>query len=203
MTHDAFGRIDWLKRALGDVPPLIVHMREQTVPSMQAAGEPRVSGSKERTIAPLNLTPLDDADELWSVVCSLAVDYAERSGSWRELPDALDRQWRIATSAEITVRGFATSNPDRIYSDVVAVIRYLREHAFTIAIERAYTDPVDKLVEHIEGTRRRYSDAPAFAPHKHRCPRCLFNAVVPTYSASGEIKSLRCERCGSERRFDE
>ncbi|UOQ58571.1 hypothetical protein MUN78_07035 [Leucobacter allii] len=200
MTHDAFGRIDWFTSALNDVPHLILHMRAQAVPSMQASSEPRVSGSKERAIAPLNIDPLDEADDVWGRVCSLAVDFAERSGKWRGLPDELDRQWLVATSSQFSVVGFSTTDPDRIYSDVIAVTRYLREHAYTLTLGAEYSVPVDELVASIQGARARYPGA-AFRPHRHRCPRCLRNGVVPIYSQTGQIQQLRCERCGASRTF--
>ncbi|EYT55801.1 hypothetical protein H490_0103975 [Leucobacter sp. UCD-THU] len=197
----ALGRPDWLTRHLGQVPMLLLHIREHALPSLQANAEPRVSGSKEQTTAPLNIDPIDHADELWGEVCALAIDYADRSGDWKGLPDALDRQWRIATSAQFSVVGFSSSDPDRIYADVVDVTRYLIERAWTLAINQQYQIPVDELVASIQSARRRYPDAPSFAPHRHRCPKCLLHGVVPDYSESGEILALRCERCGARRNF--
>lgn len=200
MNDDAFGRIDWFKRALGDVPPLIMHMRVQAFPSMQAAGEPRVSGSKEQTIAPLNIVPLDDADELWAIVCALAVDHAERTGVVP--PRVLARQW-IEEGSVRRVRGFASSNWNQVYGDVAAVVQHLTAHAWTLSINQEYSVPVDELVKHISGARRRYAGAPSFSGHsaRHRCPKCLQYGVVPEYSDSGEIQQLRCERCGATRKF--
>lgn len=197
---DAFGRIDWLKAALGDVANLILHMRAQAVPSMQARAEPRVSGSKERTTAPLSVDPLDEADDLWGRVCSLAIDYADRSGSWQSLPDVIDRQWLVAASAEFTVAGFATQDPDRIYADIVAVTRYLRDHAYSLALNTEYTVPVDDLVAEIRSAHARYPEAPD-RRHRHRCPKCGKHGVVAVYSESGEIRALSCELCGAKRDF--
>ncbi len=198
---DAFGRIDWFKAALGDVANLILHMRAQAVPSMQARSEPRVSGSKERTTAPLSVDPLDEADDLWGRVCSLAIDYADRSGSWRSLPDVIDRQWLVPASAEFTVAGFSSQDPDRVYSDVLVVVRYLREHAFTLAVNAEYQIPVDELVAEIHRARARYPEAPQHRSHRHQCPKCRRHGVVPVYSRTGELEALQCERCSSRRSF--
>ncbi|WP_017791892.1 hypothetical protein [Leucobacter salsicius] len=204
MSFDTFDRIDWLKRALGDVPTLILAIREEVVPSLQPSSEPRVSGSTEKTIAPLNVEPIDAADALWGMVCALAIDYAQRSQNWRELPDAIDRQWLIPGSAEFAVVGFKSIDEDRIYSDVVEVTRYLIEHAFPLAINKEYSVPVDELVAAIVAASARQERGPAAVPqrqHRHKCPRCLKHGVVPVYSATGEIQSLKCERCGAERKF--
>lgn len=202
-TQDSFGRVDWLTKSLGDLPPLILHIREQSLPSIHASTEPRVSGSKERTLAPLHIDPLDDADALWGKVCSLAIDYADRSGNWRELPDLIDRQWRIPTSAEFAVIGFASSDPDRIYSDVTEMTRYLIAHAFTLAVNSEYTVPVDDLVAAIKRARARYPGAQEpRKSHRHRCPKCLKHAVVPVYSDTGVILALSCEQCGARRSFE-
>lgn len=201
MSFTTFDRADWLRRALGDVAPLIMHMREQVVPSLQGSTEPRVSGSKEQTTVPLNLAPIDEADALWGMVCALVVDFVGRQGAWREMPGAIDRQWLIATSAEFAVVGFGSSDPERIYADVVEVTRYLVQRAFTLAVSREYEAPVDELVAHINAVRARYPGAAAPRHHRHRCPRCLRHGVVPTYSASGELEGLQCERCGATKQF--
>lgn len=199
-SQGALDRPDWLTRHLGQVPPLILHIREQALPSMQASSEPRVSGSVEQTTAPMHIEPLDDADELWAMVCALAVDFSERSKV--EMPDEIDQQ-RLVVGSAIRVTGFASSDPERIYSHAVTITRYLIAHAWTLAINPEYRIPVDELVEAIAAARRRYPNAPTFGSHRHRCPRCLLHGVVPSYSKSGEIEELRCERCGARRRFTE
>lgn len=198
MTYDTFSRVDWLKAALGEVPLLILHIRAQARPSMQASGEQRVSGSKAQTIAPLNIDPLDEADELWAMVCALAVDFAERRGVLP--PVILKRQWIIQGSVR-RVQGFASSDPERIYSDMITLTKFLVQHAFTLAVSAEYSVPVDELVSEIRKAKARHAGAPDVRQHRHRCPKCLWHAVVARYSSSGELTALECEHCRAARRF--
>lgn len=204
MSFTTFDRADWLRRALGDVPTLLLTMRELAVPTLQANTEPRVSGSTEKTTAPLNIDAVDEADALWGMVCALAIDYAQRAGDWRQMPDAIDRQWLVPGSAEFAVVGFSSIDPDRIYADVVEVTRYLGERSFTLAVNREYSVPVDELVAAIDAGRARHPGAQQVLQtrqHRHRCPKCLKHGVVPMYSNTGEILALQCEYCGASRRF--
>lgn len=196
MTQDTFDRIDWLRRKLGELPLLILHIRDQALPSMQGSYEPRVSGSKEKTTAPLRLDPLDDADELWAQVCALAVDYAGRTRT--KEPEELKRQWVIEGSVK-RVHGFASSDSRRIYLDVVSITRYLIDHAFTLATNREYVVPVDELTEQIARARRKYPEAPEYSTARHRCPKCAEFGVEPSYSDRGELLELRCGHCGAKK----
>lgn len=189
MMQDTFGQIDWFRRKLGEVPLLLLHIRAQALPSMQGAAEPRVSGTKERTTAPLRIDPIDDADELWAVVCALAVMYAERTQT--APPAVLRRQWIVQGSVR-RVHGFASQDQERIYLDAVTVTRFLLDHAFTLVTDREYSVPLDELVDWMDSMRRRYPDAPKFQGARHRCPKCGQSAVAPVYSERGELLELRC-----------
>ena len=197
---DSFGRADWLRRHLVMIPGLILHIRAQAIPSMSADSEPRVSGSKEKTLAPLQVAPIDDADDLWARTCSLAAYYAERSGEWREMPDCIDRQWTIQTSAELEVIGFASTDADRIYMDAVEVTRYLNERAGLLAMNHEYHDPVVQLVGEVAKARARYPESAAHVGAKLKCPKCLRHGVEPEYTDDGELAALACRICGSRKK---
>lgn len=196
MEHDVFGRIDWLKRALGDLPPLIVFIHAQIAPSLVSEQREKISGSGERTIAPLRVDPLDDADELYAKAVDLSMDHAERAGTWRELPDSIDRQQRIVTSGQITVRGLASSDARTISAAAWDVAKYLHDHAFSLASNREYSEPVDALVADVRRARRKYPTAPDHGAW-HRCPICARYAVRPDYTYSGGLLRLRCWHCGA------
>lgn len=189
MMQDTFGQIDWLRRKLGEAPLLLLHVRAQALPSMQGSGEPRVSGSKERRTAPLRIEPIDDADELWAMLCALAVMYAERTQTTP--PAELKRQWIVEGSVR-RVHGFATHDRERIYIDAVTITRFLLDHAFTLVTDHEYSVPVDELIEKMGSIRRRYPDAPKFNGARHRCPKCGQSTVEPVYSERGDLLELRC-----------
>ncbi|MFA5898109.1 MAG: hypothetical protein WC829_03235 [Hyphomicrobium sp.] len=198
MTGDIFGRSDWLIQHLTQVPMLIIHIREQALPSMQASTEGRVSGSKEQTTAPMRIEPLDDADELWAMVCSLAEYLAERANM--QAPRELATQWLVEGSVR-RVTGLATTNPDRIYTEVWTITQWLRDRAWTLAINPEYQTSVDELVEAITSARRRYPEAPTFQGARHRCPLCGLYAVEPVYGKRGGLEGLACVHCGARREY--
>lgn len=195
---DIFNRSDWLIRHLNLVPDLILHMRDQAMPSLQASSGPAVQSSGEKARPPMRLEPVDDADELWAVLCSLAGYFAERTG--QAPPPELARQrsaldwWGIRT-----VQGVRSVEPHEVYGDALVLVRFLRDRAWSLAVSPEYSVPVDELVDAIVEARRKYPNAPAPMTAKHRCPVCGQHGVEPRYSEKGDLLGLLCWACGASK----
>lgn len=200
MTIDfSLERADWIRLQVGQVPHLIEHIRSQRVPSMQANRGPRISGGGDRARAPIQLDPLDDADELWAAVCAIADELAERTSS--RAPVSRSSVWVRAAGGVRQVYGFGTTDSDEIYRAVFVLCAWLRSHALTLALGDPYREPVDLLAAQVRSMRGKYPDAPEPFRLRMRCPKCGEHAVTKTYDLMGELESLVCEACGARRIF--
>ncbi len=194
---DIFNRSDWLIRHLNLVPDLILHMRDQAMPSLQASSGPAVQSSGEKARPPMRLEPVDDSDELWAMLCSLA-EYFLSKNPHTPAPEELKRQRTVTDWWGIRqVQGVRSVDAVQVYGDAIAVVRFLREHAWRLSIEPEYSDPVEELVDAVVKLRGKYPTAPAPMTARHRCPVCGQYGVEPEYSASGALKRLLCWACGA------
>lgn len=194
--QSALDRPDWLIENLAKVPAIIGHLRREVVPGLQPRAEGRVSGSKDVAAAPLNIDPLDEADELWAMVCSLVEEFAERSGE--TAPALLRRQWIDRVGSVARVRGFATSDEQRIYDDALKVSQWLIRHAWSLALGPNYVDPVDELVERIESLFGRIPHEVGYRFKAYRpwpCATCYERTMMPEW-VDDTITGYVCDSCG-------
>ena len=195
---DPLGFSDRIIECLAQVYPIVEHLRAQAEPSMQAQQDGRISGTPEVTSAPMQLAPLDEADELWAKVCSLAEMLAEklrlRSPSLQRL---LARQWVDRVGSVPRVRGYARSDTDQIYEDTFMLTQWLIAHASTLAFNAAFKVPVEELIEDVARLKAKVA---AFSGYeqKHyqawRCPSCHEFAILPIWG-DGRRVGWVCEQC--------
>ncbi len=198
----ATDRPDWLIENLRKVPSVIGFLRSSAVPSMQARTEGRVSGTPDVARAPLNITALDEADELWAVVCALVLDHAERARI--PVPPQIARQWIDTVGSVPRVRGFATSDPEAINADVFAITQWLVERAWALALGASYTVPVDELVDQIQKLASRIPQAVGYqfkAFQRWACPECYRREVEAVW-AEDQLAGYECDHCGWERKIE-
>lgn len=202
MTMDALGRPDWLIENLRKIPSVIGYLRSTIAPSLQTRNEGRVSGTPDVARPPLNVDALDEADELWAVVCSLVLDHADRARE--EPPAAIARQAFDRVGSVPRVRGFASSNPDVVLADTFAVTQWLVERAWALALGANYTVPVDELVELIQKLAVRIPQVVGYrfkAFQMWACPEC-YRSEVEAVWADDQLAGYECEACGWTRQIE-
>ncbi|MCA0379806.1 MAG: hypothetical protein LCH36_10295 [Actinobacteria bacterium] len=192
-------RADWLVERLAQVPPLVVQLRSQAVPSLQAKQDGRVSGSRDVAAPPLQLTPLDEADALWARVCSLAVMLATRLDATP--PAALDRQRLNRLDGVVRVQGFASSHAGVVWRDAFEVTQWLIRRSWRLAMGAEYGESVDKLAAEVDRLAKQVG---AFTGYRHKtyrpdpCWVCGQYALLPRWG-DGELLGIDCEHCGASR----
>lgn len=201
MTIDnELDRAEWIRQHLRQIPYLIQHIRMQRFPSMQAAMGPRVSTGSDPARPPLSVDPLDDADELWSAICLIALVLEDRTKN-RAPVEFEQQRTTTAKGGGRQVQGFPTTDALTIDRMVYELVMWLDSHSITIALHDAYRDGVEHLTETVGEMRRKYPDAPKPFRARMRCPKCGEHAVTKTYDLRGEIEALMCEACGAKRVF--
>ncbi|MBL5975356.1 MAG: hypothetical protein D3X82_16810 [Candidatus Leucobacter sulfamidivorax] len=199
MTESALARLDRLEDALEQVATIVDHLREQALPSAQAGQEGRISGSKDVASPPLRIDPLDEADELWSVMWEL-VDELLAKGTecfctLREI-QTIRAQQSLHAGVDV-VRGYGTADGVEIYQLTLTLAQWLISRASTIAFGSAFTESVDDLCDRVDRLRGQVG---SFSPGRFTafctwpCPRCSRFSVLPMFGADG-LETFTCDYC--------
>nr|WP_274635548.1 hypothetical protein [Microbacterium bovistercoris] len=183
----------WVRRYewhLDRLPPLLQQMREVVVPVGAARMDvPRVSGGGMKDSLPLRADAADDAQALWTLLCSYVIEVSKRIG---ETPGAGATHAAIAASASEAWR-----NSYVLVAWLLAEDRIDRivEHHDLAALE-------DQLFSEIRKGGRVYGLAPFQGKRRRLCTVCGEHAVVAAWidEGAGGVGVARCERCGNTER---
>lgn len=201
MTTDALARLARLEDALEQVPTIVLHLREQAMPSMQGGQDGKISGSKEVASPPLRVEPIDEADELWAVLWELIDELLEKGSecfcTLRSLQTVRARQSRAVHAGVEVVRGYASSNSARIQVDSAEVSAWLHARASRLAFGSAFTASVDQLCDRVDRLRAQVGSFSTYRFQAYRtwpCPRCGRYEVLPTFGPDGLVAD-ECDYC--------
>jgi len=196
---DPFGFSDRIVECLAQVAPIVGHLREQAMPSMQARREGRISGTPDVARPPLRLDPLVEADELWSVVWELVDELCARATLG--LNELLELQVIRARQAKRpradVVQGYATTDPDQIYWDTFVITQRLITRGSTLALNVAYRDSSEDLIKRVDELAAQVGTSggvTARSYRRERCPKCHETSVLPLWGDAGRV-GWWCDYC--------
>jgi len=192
---------------LAAIAPIVGQLRDQAMPSMQAQQDGRISGSPDVARPPMQVGPLDEADELWAVVWELVDELCEKAApcfhALATVATVRARQARAVHAGVEVVRGYASSEKDRIYWETFVITQWLIARASTLAFGAAYRDSVTELLERVDRLGAQVGTFTGYRFQSYReepCPNCHETEVVAAWGDTGRV-GWRCEYCEWEERI--
>lgn len=220
MSHDLMpldpSWVSWAERFawhLDEIPDLISQILKHRDPTKAARFDrERVSGSgADGTPAPVNVVAIDDADEMWTSLMTLAHaadGWFEVHAAWNQKLAEMVRvdplpEVRSAMRGAIVIGVHPSVDEHGAMWDAYDVAAWLKRHASGIEHRRELAGMADDLERVVRSLRRRYGvdrRRPG-APMRRQCSTCGAVAVivewaesVGRYEVQGAARCLECRQ---------